>query len=116
VAWARLDDGFYDHPKITRVWRRCPGAVGLHARVIAYCARHETDGHILAEIVTGLSPLQRDREAQVKALIEEGLWYQGEDGFVIHDYLDYNPSREQINHKRAEDRERKRDQRAKRNA
>ena len=108
MPWAKLDDGFYDHPKTLRIWRRCPGAVGLHARAISYCARHSTDGHIMAEIVEGLSPLQRDREQQVKALIEEKAWYQDEDGFVIHDYNDYNPTKAQLEEKRAADAERKR--------
>lgn len=108
MAWARLDDGFYDHPKTISLWRRSPGAVGLHVRAITYCAKHLTDGHISEEVVNGMAPLQRDREAMVKALITEGQWYEnGEDGFVIHDYLDWNPSKEEVLEKRRKDRERK---------
>ena len=115
MAWGRLDDSFYDHPKTLRIWRKCPGAVGLHARAISYCAKHQTDGYIMAEIVNGLSPLQRDREEQVKALIEEQAWYESEDDFAVHDYLDYNPSKEETEAKRAADRDRKREQRARKN-
>lgn len=113
MAWGKLDDGFYDNPKIVRIWRRCPGAVGLHARAISYCAKHLTDGHILAEVVQGLSPLQRDREEQVKALIAEKAWYEGDGEYILHHYLDMNPSKEEVEGKREQDRERKRKERAK---
>ncbi len=107
MAWARLDDSFYDHPKTLKVWHAKPDALGLHMRAIAYCARHETDGHILAAAVMSLSPLQRDREEQVAALIEAGLWYAHEGDYVIHDYLDYNLSRNEIAARRSRDRDRK---------
>lgn len=117
MAWGKLDDGFYDNPRIVRIAKRSHGAVGLHARAISYCAKHLTDGHILADIVQGFAPLQRDRENMVKVLIEETAWYENEkgDGFILHDYLDQNPSRAEVEAKRAEDRERKRKQRAKDN-
>jgi len=109
MTWARLDDSFYDHPKTLRIWNRCPGAVGLHARAISWCAKHEQDGHLPAAIVESISPVQSDRDEQISALTGEGAWHENGDGFVIHDYLDYNPSREEVASKRRKDRERKRE-------
>lgn len=113
MAWARIDDGFVDHPKVLRIWKRSPGAVGLHVRGIAYCSRHLTDGVIPAVAVESLSPVQSDRDEQIAALVEEGVWYRDEasESFVIHDFNDYHPTKEEVEAKREQDRERKRKER-----
>lgn len=108
MTWARLDDSFYDHPKVLRVWGKCPAALGLHTRAMSWCAKHEQDGHLPTAIVASISPVQSDRDEQIETLIGEGMWHENGDGYVIHDYLDYNPSRDQITEKRKRDRERKR--------
>ena len=41
MTWVKLDDGFYDNPKIVAVG--FDGA-GLYAMCLAYCGRHMTDG------------------------------------------------------------------------
>jgi hypothetical protein len=107
MAWARLDDGFFGHPKTTRVWKQNPGAVGLLVRMISYCAKYETDGLVGTDTVEMLSGIQQERDAQIAVLLKEGALHEHEDGFVVSDYLDYNPSREQINEKREADRVRK---------
>jgi hypothetical protein len=107
VAWARLDDGFFCHPKVTRVWDINPGAVGLWVRLISYCSKYETDGFVPEVTVAMLSPDLSERTAQLDALIEGRAIQRHEDGFVIRDYLDYNPSRAQIDEKRESDRLRK---------
>ena len=110
MAWARIDDGFVDHPKILKIWDRCPGAIGLHVRAIAYCAKHLTDGYIPEIAVAALSPVESERTEQVDALLEGGAWYRDEGGetFVIHDYLDFQPTRGEVAERRQRDRERKR--------
>lgn len=112
VAWARLDDGFFGHRKTSRVWDRNPGAVGLWVLMISYCSKYETDGLVDKATVTRLSPVQCDRDEQIAALLDEGALHEHEDGFVVSDYLDYNPSREQLNEKRESDRLRKQKSRA----
>lgn len=106
MAWARLDDAYYDNPKMLRV-----GLVGtgLHARAITYCARHETDGHLPLTWVEGqlleLKPAERKR---VLADLEQaGAIVRQNGGFVVHDYLKFNPSREELAVKRESDRKRK---------
>jgi len=112
VAWARLDDGFFGHRKTSRVWDRNPGAVGLWVLMISYCSKYETDGLVDSATVTRLSPVQRDRDDQIAALLAEGALHEHEDGFVVSDYLDYSTSREQIQAKRDSDRDRKRKERS----
>lgn len=110
MAWARIDDGFVDHPKILRIWNQCPAAIGLHVRAIAYCAKHLTDGYIPLVAVATLSPNADERDEQTQALLEGGAWYKDEasESFVIHDYLDFQPTRDEVADRRQRDRERKR--------
>jgi hypothetical protein len=43
-----------------------------------------------------------------------GFWYRAEeqDAYAIHDFLDYQPTRDEVAEKRRKDRERKRQERA----
>lgn len=111
MAWARIDDGFYDHPKVVKLAAICPAAGFLHVRAIAYCSKHLTDGLIHKEMVAVLTPVQSDRDEQVEALLETGLWFQGEetgpDHYGIHHFLDYQPKKEDVLERRRKDRERK---------
>lgn len=111
MAWARIDDGFYDHPKVVKLAATCPAAGFLHVRAIAYCSKHLTDGLIHEEMVAVLSPVQRDRDEQIAALLETGLWFQGDetgtDHYGIHHFLDYQPKKEDVLERRRKDRERK---------
>lgn len=109
MAWARIDDGFVDHPKVLKVWQACPGAVGLHVRAIAYCSRHLTDGVITQAAVISLSPVQRDRDDQTAALVDGGVWYWDEanESFIIHDFNDYHPTKAELEAKREQERKRK---------
>jgi hypothetical protein len=102
MAWARLDDSFYSHPKVRRAGL---AAVGLHVRAISYSAAHLLDGHIDVGWAKEAGGTQHRK--LVNALLGANLWEPNGDGFVIHDYLDYNPSRESVLAKRAADSERK---------
>lgn len=115
MAWAKFDDSFYDHPKVMAVLEAEPMSLVLYIRAATYCARHLTDGKLRPNVVESLVPLQRDRERQVKALIDAGLFYDHEGQFYIHDYLDYNPSRKETVEKREAERVRQAEKRAKRN-
>jgi hypothetical protein len=42
-----------------------------------------------------------------ETLVDVGLWTQNGTGWVIHDYLEFNPSREQVEEKRRKDSARK---------
>jgi hypothetical protein len=91
MPWANLDDRFPTHPKVIGL---TDGAFRLHVSGICYCAQYVTDGVIEAETVPLLMP--RYRKQLLDELLRKGRWVPHPAGFEIHDYLDWNRSREQI--------------------
>ena len=111
MAWAKLDDRFHSHPKALQAWEREPAAVGLYALALSWVAAHETDGRVPSEWINRQVPVQLDRDRLTETLTEAGLLEPNGEGWLIHDYLDYNPSREQAQAKREADAARKRGER-----
>lgn len=100
MPWAKLDDHFHDNPKVRKAWRACGTSVGLHIMALTYSAAHLLDGHVGAEFVVDQIPAQRQRDAAVQALLDAGLWTVADVGWTIKDYLEYNPSRADVEAKR----------------
>lgn len=92
MPWVRLDDRFPSHRKVALLSDR---AFRLHISAICWCAENLTDGRI-ADRELPLVAHVRNIKATAKQLEEAGVWDRTDDGWVIHDYLDYNPSREQV--------------------
>ncbi|MEU9670355.1 hypothetical protein AB0E25_33240 [Streptomyces bobili] len=99
MAWFALDDGFDTHPKVRKAGN---AAVGLFVRLGVHATRHLTEGHLDGDIVRSYGT-----EPNVRKLVSVGMLHtsghtcprceQPADGdYVIHDYLDYNKSRAQI--------------------
>lgn len=113
MTWFRVDDDFYDHPKFDGVSN---AAVGLWVKAGAWCGRHLTDGVISAAQIRRL----KGTPAQVRALVEAGLWDRFESDLVrnrnesepkvyrFHDWNDFNPTRNQKKIERAAGAERQR--------
>jgi hypothetical protein len=104
--WAKVDDRFYDHPK-TVALLDTPAALGLWVLALSWVGRHLTDGWVpRAQVhrLLGVNPAEADRLAA--RLVEAQLWDAREDGFVIHNYLEFNPSRAQVERQRAMTRQR----------
>jgi hypothetical protein len=99
MPWLNMDDGMPRHPKIAPL---SDGAFRLHVSGLCYCSEHLTDGLIGAEVIPTLRP--KYRSAMLAELIDRNLWRQHGDVYEIHDYLDWNRSREQVE----QERERKR--------
>ncbi len=97
MAWVRLDDGYPEHPKVDRVGY---AAAWLNVCAWAYCARNLTDGFVPDERVDRLAAVPKPRQLVAK-LVEANLWESVEGGFKVHDFLEYNPSREQVLKERA---------------
>jgi hypothetical protein len=117
MTWVKLDDNFGDHPKIASL---APRTFRLHVRALCFAARHLTDGYISArqaaelwqggagENGDGMDTAGRRQghsnqhgsvTASVRELLAVKLWERqpdGLDGYQIHDYLRYNPSREHV--------------------
>jgi hypothetical protein len=104
MPWVRVDDAFYDHPKFVPL---TAGAVGLWVIGLAYCNRNLTDGFIHRMAVVRLLPDAPDVTlGHADELIRAGLWSPADDGFAVVDYLDYQPSAEEIKGSRDKARER----------
>lgn len=110
MTWTKLDDGLHSHPKIRKAWRE-PRAVGLHLLAINYATCHELDGKISPEFVEDYLPDAGERERVVAQLEACGLWDRNGVGWEIHDFLQYQPSKQSLREKREADAKRKREER-----
>ena len=100
MPWFRLDDNFHQHPKVTSAGN---AAVGLWVRCGTYSSSYLTDGHIPAGVARNMG-----NRREIDALLASRLWVENGDGFWMPDFLDYNPSAEQVRLGRKRDSERKR--------
>ena len=92
MPWVRLDDRFPSHRKVALLSDR---AFRLHVSAICWCAENLTDGHIADRELPLITRL-RNVKATAKQLEDAGLWDRSDAGWFVHDYLDYNPSRDQV--------------------
>lgn len=101
MPWFAVDDGFFSHPKVRKVGN---AAAGLFCRLGAYSARHTTDG-----MIDGITARAMGTAAQLAKLTAVGMLHTaGHDcshdkcqqpapgDYFMHDFLDYNRSREQV--------------------
>lgn len=91
MPYLNLDDNFADHPKVDAL---SDGAFRLHVAGLLYASKHLTDGYIPADRITRLVP--HHKRLNLVELMEVGLWLPAAVGYTIHDYLDWNRSRAQI--------------------
>lgn len=105
MGWAKFDDRWATHPKLLAAGLE---AAGLDARSICWCAGQETDGFVPDVALSILTAGHRSPGKVVARLVEVGRWSRDDErkGYVIHDYLDYNQSREAAEAKREDDRRR----------
>ncbi|KKL71602.1 hypothetical protein LCGC14_2093250 [marine sediment metagenome] len=98
MTWVRLDDGFSDHPKVLVL---PSDAIVLHLAGLCYCARQETDGAIPNHVLTILSRFSSTRTKKLAGeLVQARVWEENGTGYIIHDYLDYNPSHKSLEERR----------------
>lgn len=109
MAWFKVDDRAHSHPKVIAAGS---SAFGLWARSGSYAADHNTNGAIPKAVAR-----MYGSAAMARALVAAGLWHTtGHDcprcepvptgDYVIHDYLDYNPSRADVEAEREAARQR----------
>jgi len=111
MPWVKLDDRFPSHRKVALLSDR---AFRLHVSAICWCSENLTDGRISDRELTLVAHI-RGLKATAKQLEDAGLWDRTDDGWVIHDFLDYNPSREQTLAERKKNAERQEKFRRRRN-
>lgn len=110
MTWVRYDDKFHSHPKLARLEGYQLPCVGLHLLASSWSADHLTDGHVprsqifkLCGDLSDLLPSGQPWEI-VNELLDAELFDEcSEHGtgekiscYLVHDYLEYNPSREQV--------------------
>jgi|SRR5580765_3277253 len=98
MPWFRIEDNFHQHPKVTAAGN---AAVGLWVRCGTYSSSYLTDGHIPATVARQLGSRR-----EIDTLLSTRLWVENGDGFLMPDYLEYNPSAKQVRAERAAARER----------
>ena len=107
--WCKLYHGLLRSPKVMPLRAQ---ARLLYVASISYSSEHLTDGSVPAFAVPMLQvEAGGATKADVAALVEQRLWHEAGDGFVIHDYLDHQEPAEQVKARREKDKARKAEQR-----
>ncbi|MEU6034011.1 hypothetical protein ABZ801_01235 [Actinomadura sp. NPDC047616] len=100
MGWARIDDGFDDHPKVVELldheeegW----AAITLWVMCLTWAHRNtrkpgKAPGHIPPALPRRY--LGAAGRAAAELLVEVGLWDAADRGWVIHDFIKYLPSEE----------------------
>jgi hypothetical protein len=103
MPWVRFDDQYPIHRKVKPL---SDSEMRFHIEAIFWCARNLTDGFVPAEDVSDVSAVRRPHKV-IPCLVARGLLHEaghvcqspkcqpspGGDGWMIHDYLDYQPSK-----------------------
>ena len=81
MPWARVDDGWWCHPKVIGL---SPAARGLWISALSWsCAQR-------AEVVPpSLPPMVGGTDEHVAELVDAGLWHPAGKGWEIHDWATY---------------------------
>ena len=95
MTWAKLDDSYPHHPKMLAAGLE---ALGFDAAGLCYSARFGTDGFIADSMLPAVYPGARNPADLAAKLVEVGRWHRDNrrGGWVIHDFLDYNPPASEV--------------------
>jgi hypothetical protein len=94
-VWFKVDDRLALHPKAIGAGN---AALGLWVRAGSWSGDQLTDGYIPRHV---LYSLHLGTNAQVTRLVRCGLWVPAEDGWQFHDWEEYQPTRAQVEKRRA---------------
>lgn len=100
MSWTRLDDGIYDHPKVLEV---APLDRLLYVWALCWSSRHRTDGKLRRRALGHVAALAGvdDLEGAARRLVAAGLWEDDDDGWLVHDFTDYQPAAAEVDELRA---------------
>ena len=95
MAYTNTDYSFWTNPKVRKAGR---DAAFLYIAGNGFCNEYLTDGFISdTDIDTvAFNAFQRQPKNAVELLVRAGLWDRVPGGYRIHDYLDYNKSKQEI--------------------
>lgn len=92
MPWVRLDDRFPSHRKVALLSDR---AFRLYVSALCWASENLTEGKILDRELTLVARV-RGMKAAATELEGAQLWDRLDDGWQIHDYLEYNPDRAKV--------------------
>ena len=100
MPWAKLDDQFFYNKKIAQV--DGPAKL-LYIAGLVYASNQLTDGFIPERAVKFIASTADVANCHdfARQLLDVGLWVATDDGYQINDYLEWNPSKEQVERTRA---------------
>ena len=96
MPWARFDDHMPTHRKVRPL---TDAAFRLWVSAVCYSNAYGTDSFILRSEINLVSDVKRPLRS-VAQLVAIGLWEEVEDGWLIHDFHEYNPSSAQVDAQR----------------
>jgi len=99
--WHPYEQNFINHPKFLIL---SAGAICLWLEGKNYCDMHLTDGLIPREALRTFRFNNRARVEELRQLTEGyggALWEEHAVGFKMHDYLNHNPCREEVQRRMA---------------
>jgi hypothetical protein len=109
MPWGRLDDQANRSPKLLALsdpaWR-------MWGCGLIYCNEELTDGFIPAHMIETFGVKAAGKKKIAKELCtklvpgKDSLWHEVPGGYQVHDYLDWNDSREEVLKKRASGKDR----------
>jgi hypothetical protein len=104
VPWIRIDEHALEHVKVRSLSH---GAFRLWVEGLAHCQKHLTDGLISSAALKTFRYFNKARAGELtQADGAPPLWVTTLDGVRVHDYLQWNESRDHVLMERAKARER----------
>lgn len=95
MAWVKLDDRLHTNARMAAL---SDAAFRLWTQGLTFAAGNATDGKIpesmLPLVWPTASPSKRNKAA--RELVAAGRWHQLDDGWEIHDFLEYNKSADEV--------------------
>lgn len=89
MPWFKVDDQLHAHPKPNRAGL---AAIGLWTLAGSHCMSYLTDGVVERWFVES----KPDGVKLAAKLVKAGLWDEHEDGWVFHDWEEFQLTREQV--------------------
>lgn len=110
MTWVKVDDLITEHEKCVGL---SSDAWCLWLHGLTYCSRNLTDGRIPEAMLHRLSAVKNPKKA-AQELIDAGLWDKAPKAYLVHDYLEHQRSKAQVEADREAANERQRRAREKR--
>lgn len=96
-GYVQVVNDFWRNRKVQKLRGLCPGALGAFMLALTYCGDELTDGFIDED---SMRWVLRVSDEETRALVDAGMLEETDGGYVIHDYLRHNRSRDQVMRKR----------------